>query len=201
MLDQVLTNKLMKKDADGVIEYTRSLGNKWFDTIEQPTSAENLVREILSPNGRIYTELTVEEQKLIDTVPIDRKLEIQKEVDTNLVQSTPQVVTQPAPVVPKVIDIIEHPAENSTADVLKDTESISNDISSSIFGTAPVVEVTPGPKVISGSLFATKEEAEAKGLTDKQLAEGDKLNEQYKADPNAPREAEEAIKQCNSIKK
>jgi hypothetical protein len=150
MLDQVLTNKLMKKDADGVIEYTRSLGNKWFDTIEQPS---------------------------------------------------PQIVTQPAPVVPKVIDITEQPAENSTADVLKDTESISNDISSSIFGTAPVVETTPGPKVISGSLFATKEVAEAKGLTDKQLAQGDKLNEQYQADPNAPQEAQDLATICKGFKK
>jgi hypothetical protein len=37
MLDQVLTNKFIKKDADGVIEYTRDLGNKWFDTIEKTT--------------------------------------------------------------------------------------------------------------------------------------------------------------------
>ena len=36
MLDQVLTNPLIKKDADAVIEYTRSLGNKWFDTFSRP---------------------------------------------------------------------------------------------------------------------------------------------------------------------
>lgn len=36
MLDQVLTNPLIKKDADAVIEYTRNLGNKWFDTFSSP---------------------------------------------------------------------------------------------------------------------------------------------------------------------
>jgi hypothetical protein len=51
-------------------------------------AAEDIVREILSPNGRMYTELTVEEQKLVDTVPVDRKLEIQKEITEKAKQGT-----------------------------------------------------------------------------------------------------------------
>jgi hypothetical protein len=68
MLDQVLTNKLIKKDADGVIEYVRDLGNKWFNEYKPesniPTDEEGpvlLLEKTEIPNLFLYDDSNTDE--------------------------------------------------------------------------------------------------------------------------------------------
>lgn len=118
-------------------------------------------------------------------------------------QPSAPAVTQPAATTPKVIDIVEQPVENSNADALKDTETIMNDVLSDIFGietvVQPVAETTTGPKIIPASIFETKESAEAKGLTDRQLAQVDKLNKEFITNPDAQREAQSLAEMCKGF--
>jgi len=45
------------------------------------TDAESLVREMVSNNGRVFSDFSIEEQQLIDTVSIERKKEIEQNLN------------------------------------------------------------------------------------------------------------------------
>jgi len=104
-LDQSITNK--KAKLQPVAEETKevkldttedllgSLEGMFGDDVVTTTTitsksnitAENLVREMVSRSGRMLTQMTIEEQKLIETVPISRKEEIKKEIRSNEMKS------------------------------------------------------------------------------------------------------------------
>lgn len=66
MLDQVLTNPLIKKDADAVIEYTRNLGNKWFDTFSSPVGTPQASAPVTDPRVADIERRRQEELKKYD---------------------------------------------------------------------------------------------------------------------------------------
>ena len=60
------------------------------------TQAEALVRQMVKPNGKMLTQFTVEEQNLINTVPLSRKIEIQQEEENNFESKGEAMISNPS---------------------------------------------------------------------------------------------------------
>ena len=71
---------LTRDDVDKYLEEKLKRPRKLTDAENQSNietiRAEDLVREMVKPNGRPFTDFTAEERKLIDTVPVARKKEL-----------------------------------------------------------------------------------------------------------------------------
>ena len=66
MLDQVLTNPFVKKDANEVIEYTRELGNKWFDNFSPPAGDDVITDAIPAPTVTQPAPAAPSEEKVVE---------------------------------------------------------------------------------------------------------------------------------------
>jgi hypothetical protein len=69
--------ELSKKDAGYGIKFLIGLNKLAEVQSTQTSKAEALVLEMVRPNGKKFTDFTIEEQKLIDSVPLERKKELQ----------------------------------------------------------------------------------------------------------------------------
>lgn len=192
-----------EKASKGIISNAElaALGQPSADVITD-TVYNNFVDKNLVPDN-ILSSIA---DKVINRIPLSQRETAifsgkTSEINEIIRQKAP-VVTQPAATVPKVIDIVEQPAENSNADALKDTENIMNDILSDIFGietqVQPVAETKTERKVTEeptqGSLgFLDKYKVTPGSEQEK------KLNEEYLNNPEYQKAAEEIQKRCNNI--
>lgn len=80
-----LSDDLISHFADRIIKEVpvEYIDKNQMSLFEEDTRAEGLVRQMVKPNGKMLTQFTVEEQNLINTVPVSRKIEIQQEEENN----------------------------------------------------------------------------------------------------------------------
>lgn len=79
LAQKVLDTKILELEYDA--ELVTLEGGKTTQTSDI-AKGESLVREMLSNNGRLYTDFSAEERGLIDGISIERKEEIRKEIET-----------------------------------------------------------------------------------------------------------------------
>ena len=70
---------LMGKAQQKVKQELAALEAKAAEPVVDMQEAENLVRQMVKPNGKVITQFTSEEQALMSKVPVQRKMDIQKE--------------------------------------------------------------------------------------------------------------------------